>query len=123
VKAYYIDFKDGDEFQLIAGPFRSEAAARKYEGRAAEIAMKKITLLQFLQYGVVAIEGEYEPGPFNGMLDIDLGDLLQPPGCPRTGARRDTGSRPSPAPRSGLSGLLGGRPFEASRRGDSTNLR
>lgn len=79
MKTYYVDFKDGDDFQLIAGPFRSEEAARKYEKVAAEVAMKTIVLLQFLQYGVVSIEDEYELGFFNDKLDIDPVDLAQQP--------------------------------------------
>ena len=77
MKAYYVDFKDGEEFQFVAGPFRSETAARKYEKLAAEVAMREIALLQFLEFGVVAIEGERGPGVFNDRLDIDPGDLLQ----------------------------------------------
>lgn len=77
MKLFYVDVVDGPNISLIAGPFRSEAIARKYEKAAAELALAKGIMSPWGDFGVSAVSGGFnEAGPLNAELDIAVGDLL-----------------------------------------------
>ena len=78
-KTFFIDLDSSPDVASIRQIVDEERISllRKYEKAAARVAMQEIPLLQFLEFGVVAIEGEWELGVFNGRLDIDPDDLLQ----------------------------------------------
>lgn len=85
-KAFYVDLVRDSESTLTfaAGPFVSEAAARKYEIAAFKKAIALADgpqwwLAGFDRYGVIGIPIEDAAklkGKFNDMLDIDPADLL-----------------------------------------------
>jgi hypothetical protein len=77
MKLYYVDVIYGPNITLIAGPFRSEAIARKYEKAAAEIALAKGIMSPWGEFGVSSVSGGFnEAGPLNDELDIEAGDLI-----------------------------------------------
>ena len=80
MKAFYVDLKRGSRLALLAGPFRDEPTARKYERRAVEKAMEIDPFTHFDLHGVISLEGEdtdkLTPGKINHMIDIDPADML-----------------------------------------------
>lgn len=77
MKLFYVDLVRGDRIGLIAGPFASEAIARKYEKAAFRAAEEIDPFVAFDRFGVIAIPAkEYgKPGKVNHLIEIDPADL------------------------------------------------
>lgn len=76
MQLYYIDVVDGPTISLIAGPFVSEAAGRKYEQAAAELALAKGIMSPWGSFGVSSVDWYKAPGRLNEELDIAAEDLV-----------------------------------------------
>ena len=78
MKVYYVDRVRGADIALLAGPFASEAIARKYELAAMHATFARDDRSQFDSFGVVGIEDfeKIETGQLNAVLEIDPADLL-----------------------------------------------
>jgi hypothetical protein len=76
MKAFYVDlFRSKSQIALLAGPFPSEAVARKYERAAFEEARKVDPWVDFDSHGVISITDFDKPGRLNDRLEIDPADL------------------------------------------------
>lgn len=78
MKAFYVDIARGLDIALVAGPFESEEAARKYEIAAFQAAYKIDPMQSLGRYGVTRIPAEDAklPGKLNHLIDIDPADLM-----------------------------------------------
>jgi hypothetical protein len=79
MKAFYVDLVRGSKFALLAGPFPSEAIARKYEKAAVAKAHELDPWAWFDPFGVMSLDSadEYRPaGKLNHLIEIDPADLL-----------------------------------------------
>jgi hypothetical protein len=80
VKGFYVDLKRGARFALLAGPFATEAIARKYERAAVAKAHELDVWTQFDPFGVMSIDTQTDKlplGRLNDKLEIAPGDLLE----------------------------------------------
>lgn len=75
MRAFYADLVRGSRFSLLAGPFPSEAVARKYEHAAFKAACEIDRKAVFDSYGVVSIKDYDKPGLLNERIKIDPADL------------------------------------------------
>lgn len=78
MKAFYVDIARDLDIALVAGPFVSEEAARKYEIAAFQAAYKADRMQCVGRYGITSIPVEEAklPGKLNDMIDIDPADML-----------------------------------------------
>lgn len=86
MKAFYVDLLRGTRFALLAGPFPSEAVARKYEAEAYREACKVDPWADFDSHGVISIKDFDKPGRLNDRLEIDPADLGVEPEQPKEAA-------------------------------------
>ncbi len=78
VKRFYVDLVRGQKIALLAGPFRAEEVARKYEKAAYNKALDLDCWAAFDLVGVVAIDnGQFKAGILNDRIEIDPADLMQ----------------------------------------------
>lgn len=77
MKAFYVDIVRAKKIGLLAGPFPSEAIARKYERAATNKAMDVDHWAAFDSFGVISLDApDYRPaGRINHLIDIDPADL------------------------------------------------
>lgn len=78
MKAFYVDIVRAQKIGLLAGPFPSEAVARKYERAAMNKAMDADPWAAFDSFGVMSLDApDYRPaGKLNALIEIDPADLL-----------------------------------------------
>lgn len=80
MKGFYVDLKRGAKFALLAGPFRDEATARKYERATVAKAHALDPWAQFDPFGVMSIDTKTDKlplGKLNSQLEIEPGDLME----------------------------------------------
>lgn len=78
MKAFYVDIVRGKKIGLLAGPFRSEKVARKYERAATNKAIELDPWAHFDSFGVMSLDApDYRPaGRLNDLIDIAAADLM-----------------------------------------------
>jgi hypothetical protein len=79
MNAFYVDLLRGERVALLAGPFRSELIARKYERAAFQAACDADARACFDRYGVVGVDPakHFKVGKVNHLIEIDPADLAQ----------------------------------------------
>jgi hypothetical protein len=79
MKAFYVDIVRDKKIGLLAGPFRSEKVARKYERAAINKAMDVDPWAGFDSFGVISLDApDYRPpGRINHLIEIDPADLMK----------------------------------------------
>lgn len=75
MRGFYADIVRGSRFSLLAGPFPSEAIARKYENAAYAAACEADPWASFDAHGVVSVKDYDKPGILNDRIEIDPADL------------------------------------------------
>jgi hypothetical protein len=77
-KLFYVDLVRGKRVAFLAGPFKSEPIARKYERAAVAVANELDPRSHFDPFGVVGVDPElYQaPGKVNHLIEIDPADLV-----------------------------------------------
>lgn len=77
MKAFYVDLVRAGKIALLAGPFPSEAIARKYERVAVNKALDVDPWAAFDPHGVMSLDADVRPaGRINHLIEIDPADLL-----------------------------------------------